>query len=77
VAAVPDPDIGHTLFGWFVAAAPVEPAALKSHLGSLLPAYMVPRELFAVPSLPKTSSGKVNRPALVELLQPVEKEGRG
>ncbi len=65
-AAVPDADGGQALVAWYVCDGPVEASALKSHLAGQLPAYMIPRELFAVPSLPKTSSGKVSRRALVE-----------
>jgi acyl-coenzyme A synthetase/AMP-(fatty) acid ligase len=74
VAAVPDPDIGNALFAWYVAAAPVETSALKSDIARQLPAYMLPRELFAVPALPKTNSGKISRRALVETLATAGKE---
>jgi amino acid adenylation domain-containing protein len=41
-----------------------EPAALREHLRSRLPAYMVPSSLVAVERLPLTPTGKVDRKAL-------------
>ncbi|WP_221308354.1 non-ribosomal peptide synthetase/type I polyketide synthase [Nocardiopsis mwathae] len=45
----------------------VDPGELKSFLGRRLPAHMVPATLTAVPALPTTTSGKIDRPALARL----------
>ncbi len=37
---------------------------LKAHLGQSLPAYMIPAEMECLETLPKTSTGKVDRQAL-------------
>jgi acyl-coenzyme A synthetase/AMP-(fatty) acid ligase len=41
---------------------------LRTAVGGRLPSYMVPKEVRCVPSLPHTSSGKVDKRALRELL---------
>ncbi|WP_230989936.1 non-ribosomal peptide synthase/polyketide synthase [Rhodococcus oxybenzonivorans] len=56
--------IGEQLVAYVVAAA--EPAALTRHLRALLPEYMVPGAIIAVPSIPLTHNGKVDRRALPE-----------
>lgn len=44
-------------------------AALRQHLGQNLPAYAAPRTLVHVDVLPRTSSGKIDRPALRSLFE--------
>lgn len=44
--------------------APVDPPALREHLSSRLPAYMIPGEFHLVESFPLTPNGKVDRLAL-------------
>ncbi|PJT49858.1 non-ribosomal peptide synthetase, partial [Streptomyces albidoflavus] len=60
--AVPRP--GHTF----------DPAALRAHLKSLVPAYMVPAVLVELDALPLNSNGKVDRRALPEP-DPAERGG--
>jgi amino acid adenylation domain-containing protein len=66
VLAVPDPDIGHRLIALVVLTdgAPASEAALRDHCASLLPRYMVPETIRFRDTLPRTSSGKVDRRAL-------------
>ena len=44
--------------------APVSPKDLIAHCGEKLPRYMVPKVIEILDELPKTSSGKVDYPAL-------------
>jgi amino acid adenylation domain-containing protein len=52
----------------FVCRTPLAPAAVMTALKAQLPAYMVPRQVLELESLPRTSNGKVDRKALVSLL---------
>jgi amino acid adenylation domain-containing protein len=67
-------DAGGTRLAGYVAADadPSLPAALRAHLRSLLPEYMVPATLTVLDALPVNTSGKVDRRALPE---PDEAEG--
>ncbi|MEI6261394.1 MAG: amino acid adenylation domain-containing protein, partial [Deltaproteobacteria bacterium] len=49
------------LAAYFTARERLEPADLRSHIGSLLPNYMIPRYLIQLNDLPMTAHGKVNR----------------
>jgi long-chain acyl-CoA synthetase len=40
--------------------------AVKRHVASLLPRYRVPLRVLTVAELPRTSTGKIDRPNLVE-----------
>jgi acyl-CoA synthetase (AMP-forming)/AMP-acid ligase II len=51
--------------------AMVTPAALRSALAQLLPAYMLPARWQELPALPRNPNGKVDRP---RLRQDFEKE---
>lgn len=42
----------------------IEPAELREHLGSSLPAYMMPSAFVFMDALPRTDNGKLNRKAL-------------
>jgi len=66
VIAVPDPEITHRLLAVVVPrpGAPVTEADLKQHLSLTLPRYMVPESIVLRATLPRTSSGKVDRRAL-------------
>lgn len=64
--AVPDEVIGSRLRAVVVAAAgaALDAQSVRRHCASLLPAYMVPHEVDFRASLPRTSTGKVDRPSL-------------
>ncbi|MEM6788735.1 MAG: amino acid adenylation domain-containing protein [Myxococcota bacterium] len=71
VWAVPDTTMGRRIVGAFVPRdGKEEPRAVTRRvLGGLrqqLPAYMLPEPLQALPSLPRTATGKVDRTALQE-----------
>ncbi|CAN7434021.1 amino acid adenylation domain-containing protein [Bosea sp. LjRoot237] len=62
-------DDGHErLIGYLVAdsAERPSPAALKAHLGEILPDHMVPAAFVFVPDIPLTVNGKLDRAALPE-----------
>lgn len=54
----------HSLFAWLQAAEPVDEAALRRHLESLLPGYMVPAGFIRVQRLALNANGKIDRKAL-------------
>ncbi|MET8232732.1 amino acid adenylation domain-containing protein [Micromonospora sp. NPDC005298] len=56
------------LCAFYVAGAdPVDETRLRSGLGRTLPSYMMPTRLTALPALPVTANGKVDRAALAGL----------
>ncbi|GIG70497.1 non-ribosomal peptide synthetase [Phytomonospora endophytica] len=55
------------LVAFVVGAADLDPAAARTALGALLPAYAVPAEVRRLDNLPLTPSGKVDRRALERL----------
>jgi len=67
VLAIPDPEITHRLIAVVVpaAGAAIDEASLKQHCAAALPRYMVPEHIGARDALPRTSSGKVDRRALL------------
>jgi amino acid adenylation domain-containing protein/non-ribosomal peptide synthase protein (TIGR01720 family) len=54
------------LVAYVVLRRPVEPEELRGHLAATLPGWMVPAAIVALPSLPLTPAGKVDRRALPE-----------
>ena len=70
VLAVPDEEITHRLRAIVVLrpGGAIGEAALKQHLALTLPRYMVPDRIDIRPDLPRTSSGKVDRRALLSTL---------
>lgn len=67
------------LVGYYLSDAPLDPRALRRHLATLIPEYMVPSQFVHLETLPKTSSGKVDRAALpppLEQLEPSDAETR-
>jgi amino acid adenylation domain-containing protein len=76
VAAHPDPDGGRRLVGYVVLrdGGTHVPTDLRSHLSDRLPTYLVPSTLVAVPELPVTMNGKLNRDALPDPGRPVRRE---
>ncbi len=70
VLALPDEIIGHRLAAVVVIKqdAEVAKAELQQHCAETLPRYMVPGAVEFRPSLPRTSSGKVDRQALAASL---------
>src|SRR5262249_43492654 len=59
-------DDDETLAAYYVAAADstVDPNSLRRHLQQLLPPYLVPAFFVALPRLPLTANGKLDRQAL-------------
>jgi o-succinylbenzoate---CoA ligase len=64
ITGAPDPEWGQRVVAWVVPADPAAPpslAALRDWCAASLPAFMAPKELHVVGSLPLTNSGKVRR----------------
>ena len=79
VVAVPDDLVGNRLFGFVVLAdnAGVAHGELVAFCRIHLPSYMVPEKIHILGELPKTSTGKVNRPELVGMVQTAMPGGHG
>ncbi|MEM7330650.1 MAG: amino acid adenylation domain-containing protein [Chloroflexota bacterium] len=71
VVAIPDDIVGNRIKAFVVFNEGIEgidAKTLQSHVGSRLPHYMVPEKIeIWDEELPKTSTGKINRPHLVSL----------
>jgi amino acid adenylation domain-containing protein len=67
VIAIPDDEVTHRLRAVVVtkSAAALDEAALRQHCAESLPRYMVPEAIEFRRELPRTSSGKVDRRALI------------
>ena len=63
---LPGPSGAGRLVGWVVPSGTDVPADLREHLSAALPEYMVPGAFVALPELPLTPSGKLDRAALPE-----------
>jgi acyl-CoA ligase (AMP-forming) (exosortase A-associated) len=63
---IPDEELGQTIKVFVVSkdGDPIDTEALLAHCGERLPRYMVPRAVEVLEELPKTTSGKVDYPAL-------------
>ena len=63
VIAIPDEEIGARLRGYVAAhnGAPLAVAELTEHCAAKLPHYMIPERIDLCETLPKTSTGKVDR----------------
>jgi amino acid adenylation domain-containing protein len=72
VAVHPLPGGDKRLVAYFCAAEEVTVEALRAHLRQRLPDYMLPAALVALPALPLTANGKVDRRALPALVWAAE-----
>lgn len=63
---VPDDELGYRIRAVVVFKGDDQRGALLEHCKKNAPSYLVPGELFAVSSFPKTASGKIDRPAIVK-----------
>jgi len=74
VLGIPDAELGTKIVCFAVLSEGVDlkPAIIRRRLAGLLPSYMVPAQIFLLPGLPRTASGKTDYPTLraraVELL---------
>ena len=59
----PDPDWGHRVVAFIVAAGNVVPSLdeIRDHVRADLPAWNAPKELVVVRALPKTALGKIRK----------------
>ena len=79
VVGVPDEVLGQHLVAFVIPSerARIAAADVIGHCSSMLPRHMVPKRIEIVASLPATSSGKVNYPALREMLEEASHEPVG
>ncbi len=61
-----DADGEKTLCGYFTAREALDIQTLRAHLGTLLPAYMVPTHFVQLEKMPLTPNGKIDRKRLPE-----------
>jgi acyl-CoA ligase (AMP-forming) (exosortase A-associated) len=66
VIGIPDEVLGQTIKAFVTLrdGEPLDTEALLAHCGQKLPRYMVPKTIEVLTEMPKTSSGKVDYPAL-------------
>jgi 2-aminobenzoate-CoA ligase len=69
VVAAPDPERGHVVKAYVVAAEAVEARVLQDHVKALIAPYKYPRRIEFVAALPRTPTGKVQRNVLRERSQ--------
>ena len=72
VVAVPDELVGNRLSAVVVGTVSVD--VLAEHCRKRLPSYMIPDDVIVVASLPKTSTGKVDRQSVAALCRTEKKE---
>jgi amino acid adenylation domain-containing protein len=65
----PKTESGYAGVAAFVSGAAVDPDAIRAALAEQLPPYMVPREIRLLEQMPFLVNGKVDRNALLELLE--------
>jgi acyl-coenzyme A synthetase/AMP-(fatty) acid ligase len=67
IVTMPDPQSGHRLGSWVVArkGTPVDGKDLRAFCADRLPAYMIPEFIEVLDELPRTSTGKADRTALL------------
>lgn len=67
VIAIPDTEIGAQLEGYIVPRHGVElvESDLRQHCSHMLPRYMLPERFHVVQAFPRTSTGKIDRQALI------------
>jgi acyl-CoA synthetase (AMP-forming)/AMP-acid ligase II len=73
VVGWPSREFGEELAAFVVRRGDVAEQALLGRCKAELAPYKVPRAIFFIDALPKNSSGKVIKSALVERLPPLEK----
>ena len=69
VVAIPDDLIGHRIKAFVVPhnAKKLSSTDIRMYCGKKIPNYMIPEEVEIHHSLPKTSTGKVDKPALLKM----------
>ena len=68
VVAWPSPDLGEDIAAYVVVASEVDEAVLLGHCRTHLAPYKLPRAVFFIEELPRSSVGKVRKDELVRAL---------
>lgn len=78
VVSVPHDEWGCAVVAWVTPRDGVEVTeiGIRRHLASRLPKYMVPASIRVVEQLPKTSTGKIDRPLLTERAKELRFSGK-
>jgi acyl-coenzyme A synthetase/AMP-(fatty) acid ligase len=72
--AIPDEMITNKIKAYVVSDGGLDPRSLTSFLGERIPKYMVPGDFEFRDSLPKTSTGKIDRQTLLDFTDAKERE---
>lgn len=70
VFGVPDEELGYRIRAVVVFKGEEDTKVLLDHCRKSAPSYLVPKDLFVAKSLPRTASGKIDRPAVVKEFGP-------
>ena len=65
VVAVPDPEVTNTLRAYVAATRSIDATELVAFCGERIPSYMIPDVIEVRDELPRTSTGKADRSALL------------
>jgi acetyl-CoA synthetase len=68
VVGVTDAVTGEAIAAFVIANGEADPAVLRAHIRSTIGAIASPRDIFLVPDLPKTRSGKIMRRLLADIV---------
>lgn len=66
VFGLPDDDLGYKIRAVITVSAALEKQTIINHCKTNAPQYLVPHELFVREAFPKTASGKLDRPKIIE-----------
>lgn len=66
VFGLPDDELGYKIRAVITVSAALEKQAIINHCKTNAPQYLVPHELFVREAFPKTASGKLDRPKIIE-----------
>ena len=69
VAWPPGSGRADAVFGFVSAPPGADAISIRAACSTLLPEYMIPREIFLVQDIPRNANGKLDRGALAKILE--------